>query len=149
MIEVQILDEHFFLTAAETELLNQLVQTAAKKLNLKQGEVSIVLVNNEEIQELNRRFRCKDQPTDVLSFPMNDDIEAVVDDWLILGDVIISVPKAREQAAAYGHSFERELGFLLVHGLLHLVGYTHDEEEEAQAMFQLQEEILKDHQLFR
>lgn len=149
MLEVQILDDHQLLGAAEKQLLHQLVQTAARKLKLNQGEVSIVLVNNEEIQALNRRFRSKDQPTDVLSFPMEDDPHQQADEWLMLGDVVISVPKAKEQAHIYGHSFERELGFLLVHGLLHLVGYTHDDQEDAQEMFQLQEEILREHQLFR
>jgi probable rRNA maturation factor len=150
MIEVQISDERGLLEDHEKRLLSDLVQTVAQVLKLKQGEVSIVLVNNDEIQALNRQYRSKDQPTDVLSFPMTDGLDEVdEDDYLMLGDVVISVPKAREQAKEYGHSFERELGFLLVHGLLHLAGFTHDQEDDAKRMFSLQEEILSAHQLLR
>jgi probable rRNA maturation factor len=82
------------------------------------GEVSLSLVDDVEIQTLNRLWRGQDKPTDVLSFPL--------DDPDLLGDVVISVETALRQAEAYGHSLRRELGFLAVHGTLHLLGYDHD-----------------------
>lgn len=148
MIEVQISDERSFLSEKNRKLLIDLVQTTARFLQLKEGEVSLVMMDNEEIRKLNRLYRSKDQPTDVLSFPMHDG-PLNGEEYVVLGDVVISVPKAREQAEAYGHSFERELGFLLVHGLLHLAGFTHDEKEEEKRMFALQEEILQAHGLTR
>lgn len=148
VIEVQLTDEQGFLSQQEEKLLVDLVQTTARFLQLKEGEVSVVMVDNEEIRKLNRLYRSKDQPTDVLSFPMHDG-PLNGDEYVVLGDVVISVPKAREQAQEYGHSFERELGFLLVHGLLHLAGFTHDDEEEERRMFALQEEILQAHHLSR
>ncbi|MDQ0339641.1 putative rRNA maturation factor [Caldalkalibacillus uzonensis] len=153
MIDVQVQDQHHLLEDQHLSLLEGLVQTAALALNLGDGEVSVTFVTDEEIRELNREYRDKDRPTDVLSFPMYEKEEwprlFEDDEYLILGDIIISVPRAKEQAEELGHSFERELGFLLVHGLLHLVGYDHDNDQHAERMFQLQEEILNAHHLFR
>ncbi|GGK18622.1 endoribonuclease YbeY [Caldalkalibacillus thermarum] len=153
MIKVQIQDNHALLEEQHVRLLEELIATAARILNLGEGEVSVTLVNDEEIRELNRQYRNKDRPTDVLSFPMYEAEEwphvLKTGEYLMLGDIIISVPRARAQAEELGHSFERELGFLLVHGLLHLVGYDHQDEESAQRMFQKQEDILSAHRLFR
>jgi len=116
------------------------------------AEVSITIVDKEEIKALNGEHRQKDSVTDVLSFPIlefdeNGDIidsEFDFDDELVmLGDIVICAKRAREQASEYGHSFERELAFLTVHSMLHLLGYDHEHsDDEEQAMFIRQKEIL-------
>lgn len=97
--------------------------------------INIILVNNDEIHEINRTYRQIDRPTDVISFE-NDEPNGE------LGDVFISIDKAKEQAITYGHSFERELAFLTVHGFLHCNGYDHLNEEDEKTMFGLQTMIL-------
>jgi probable rRNA maturation factor len=105
----------------------------------KNCEISITFTDNENIRTLNNEFRNIDRETDVLSFPMDDDGEEVV-----LGDVVISLEKAKEQAEEYGHSLEREISFLCVHSCLHLLGYDHETgEEDEQVMFKKQHEILE------
>lgn len=93
------------------------------------AEVSVSFVNNEQIRELNNEFRHKDAATDVLSFPLGEngvyDINEETGAYQ-LGDVVISAPKAMEQAQQYGHSLQREMGFLTVHSMLHLLGYDHE-----------------------
>ncbi len=94
-------------------------------------EVSVTFVDNEEIHELNKKFRGVDRPTDVLSFPLFDydgtSEEPPVDEMLgMLGDIVLSLEKAEEQAREFGHSFEREVAFLTVHSMLHLLGYDHE-----------------------
>lgn len=108
------------------------------------GMITVTLVDDEAIHEINRSYRNVDRPTDVISFPSEEgeSIAAIPDGFL--GDIIISVPRARAQAEEYGHSFRRELSFLAVHGTLHLLGYDHMTEEEAKEMFGLQEDILKE-----
>lgn len=116
-------------------------------------EISILLVDNEEIQKLNKIHRNIDRPTDVLSFPMfeydeNGEIDISECDFgengeILLGDIVISLEKAMQQSKEYGHSFEREVGFLTAHSLLHLLGYDHMEKDEELEMFSLQEEILE------
>lgn len=112
--------------------------------------INITLTNNEEIHIINKQYREVDRPTDVLSFPMyereeipelrkKDNIFAEE----ILGDIIISIPKVREQAEEYGHSFERELAYLTTHGMLHLLGYDHMIDEEKEQMRKREEEILE------
>ena len=93
------------------------------------AEISVTFVNNEQIQELNKQYRQKDVPTDVLSFPMGEN--GVYDEnhatgAKILGDIVISMEKAVEQAERYGHSLEREVGYLTAHSMLHLLGYDHE-----------------------
>lgn len=120
---------------------------AARSEKLPPSNVAVTVVDNEHIHMLNKEYRQVDRPTDVLSFPLWEPDE----DWVIaeeeetvpLGDIVISYPKAKEQAEEYGHSMERELGFLAVHGFLHLLGYDHETAEEEKEMFQRQEEILK------
>lgn len=114
--------------------------------------VSIVLVENNEIRSINKEFRTKDSITDVLSFPMlqMEDGKALEqpeafdmeDGRLFLGDIVISVPKALEQAQSYGHSPQREMAFLTVHGLLHLLGYDHEKPGQDEVMTAKQERIL-------
>lgn len=124
-----------------------LIFTAKKEAISMEAEVSINFVNNSEIQEINRNYRQLNKPTDVLSFAMqeqaDDELDIVGEDIpLVLGDIVISVEKAEEQAKDYDHSLERELGFLTVHGFLHLLGYDHMDEEDELKMFKRQEEIL-------
>lgn len=121
-----------------------------------ESEVSITLINNEEIHGINKEFRNIDRPTDVLSFPMVDydtpgqfDFLEDADEYfnpetgeLMLGDIVISLDKVKEQAESYGHSITREYAFLIAHSMLHLMGYDHMEPEEAKVMEKKQDEIL-------
>ncbi|MGA1845693.1 rRNA maturation RNase YbeY [Deferribacter abyssi] len=104
------------------------------------AEISIVLCDNAEIKGINKQFRGVDKPTDVLSFPMNDD---EISDG-ILGDIVICIDKAKEFSNKHGFSLDREVSFLFIHGLLHLLGYDHEKSKESEKeMFDLQEDILK------
>ncbi len=137
-----------------TPAIRALIKKAVSETLLEEGfespaEVSVSFVDNEEIHKLNLEYRGKDKPTDVLSFPMwEGDEEGVGDidplgEAVLLGDIILSVEKAYEQAAEYGHSIERELAFLSVHSTLHLLGYDHEvSEEDERYMNQKQEEVL-------
>lgn len=111
-------------------------------------EVSLSLVDNNEIKELNKIYRGKDSTTDVLSFPLIEDDDIVIEEKL-LGDIVISVEKAEEQAKEYNHSFEREIGFLVVHSMFHLMGYDHDTEETTNEMRKKEEAVLKSVNLIR
>ncbi len=111
------------------------------------AEVSVSFLNNEQIRQLNAEYRGKDAPTDVLSFPLGEN--GVYDKneetgAYTLGDIVISIPKAFEQAELYGHSLNREIGFLTVHSMLHLLGYDHEQGGlEALRMREKEEEIMK------
>ena len=108
-------------------------------------EVSVTIVDNEKKKKINNKFRNIDRATDVLSFPLIDfDNESLPDDGskIYLGDIIISIERAKEQAKEYGHSIDREIGFLTAHSMLHLLGYDHMVPEEEKEMFAKQEEIL-------
>ncbi|MCX8001456.1 MAG: rRNA maturation RNase YbeY [Anoxybacillus mongoliensis] len=155
MLIIDFMDETNEITEQQIELIERLLQHAAKEENVRDGaEVSVTFVDNEKIREINRDYRGKDQPTDVISFALEEmgeeEIEIVgADVPPVLGDIIISVPKAREQAEQYGHSFMRELGFLAIHGFLHLLGYDHETEEEEKVMFAKQEQLLQQFGLTR
>ena len=110
-------------------------------------EVSLSIVSNDEIQEINKQFREIDAPTDVLSFPLltfeeGEQADVNENNEIMLGDIIISIDKAKAQAEEYGHGLKRELAFLTAHSMLHLMGYDHMEEEEQKAMFKKQDDIL-------
>ena len=112
--------------------------------------ISITLTNPKNIRNINREYRNVDKETDVLSFPMfeKDEIQAIIDTDEyevddVLGDIVISLEKVKEQAMEYGHSFERELAYMLVHGFYHLMGYDHIEEEDKAIMRPKEETILK------
>ena len=111
------------------------------------AEVSVSFVDNEQIHELNAKYRNIDAPTDVLSFPLGENGEYDRNEEtgaMMLGDSVISLPKAVEQAERYGHSFQREVGFLTVHSMLHLLGYDHEGEKlEALRMREKEEIIMK------
>lgn len=111
-------------------------------------EISLSFVTNEEIHQINRQFRNVDATTDVLSFPQltfEEGEEADVNEngEIVLGDIIISVERAKEQAEEYGHGLKREIAFLTVHSMLHLLGYDHMEKDEEEDMFRRQKEILE------
>mgnify|MGYP005864861035 FL=1 len=108
-------------------------------------EISVTIVDNEEIRKINNKYRNIDRATDVLSFPLIDfDNEDLPNDGskIYLGDIIISIERAKEQANEYSHSLDREVGFLTAHSMLHLLGYDHMVPEEEKVMFAKQEEIL-------
>ena len=110
------------------------------------AEVSITLTNNAHIHELNRRYRQIDRPTDVLSFALNEGIEPEIVGGPainVLGDIIISVERAEQQASEYGHSVRREMAFLTVHGMLHLLGYDHIEEADRLEMEREQKYVME------
>ncbi|WP_394186385.1 rRNA maturation RNase YbeY [Metabacillus halosaccharovorans] len=148
-------DETNELTEEQIKTVEELLQFAADVEDVSEGaELSVTFVTNERIQEVNCEYRDKDQPTDVISFALEEmsegELEIVGGDQpRVLGDIIISIPRAREQAEEYGHSFMRELGFLSVHGLLHLLGYDHMTDSEEQVMFTKQKEILNNYGLKR
>jgi probable rRNA maturation factor len=154
-LSIDFIDETEQLSEKDTELIQGILNFAASKEEVEENsEVSVTFVSNERIREINREYRHKDQPTDVISFALEelgeDEIEIVGEDIpRLLGDIIISVERAKEQAEEYNHSFSRELGFLSLHGFLHLLGYDHVEEEDEKKMFQRQKDILDEYGLAR
>lgn len=122
--------------------LSDLLDLAIKKLKIT-GYFSITFIDDEEMHKMNLTYRGIDRTTDVLSFALNDG-ETIEEEMNLLGDIFISIPKMKSQADEYGHSEKRELSFLVIHGLLHLLGYDHANKDEEKVMFGLQEEVLKD-----
>lgn len=147
IIDIDIHDDTGQLTDKQCELIEEILKAAAKYESVvEDSEVSVSFVDDEAIKEINRQYRDKDMPTDVISFALNDDHSDQIkgeDIPNLLGDIIISYPRAARQAEEYGHSLERELGFLVVHGFLHLLGYDHLSEDDEKTMFTKQEEILE------
>ena len=118
--------------------------------------ITVTFTNPEEIRKINKKYRKIDKATDVLSFPMfeKEELEQKIasKDFLyedMLGDLIISIEKVKEQAIEYGHSFERELSYMLVHGFYHLMGYDHIEEEDKKKMRPKEEKILNELKITR
>ncbi|MGX9135314.1 rRNA maturation RNase YbeY [Rummeliibacillus sp. JY-2-4R] len=154
-LNIDFLDETGKVKESDIELVEGLLQHAAKVESIEDGtEISITFVTNEAIHEINREYRQKDAPTDVISFALEEIGEGetpIIAKGMprILGDVIISIDRTKEQADEYGHSFERELGFLAVHGFLHLLGYDHMVPEDEKIMFGKQDEILESYGLTR
>lgn len=126
----------------EIEEIRKLIYFAIDYKKLDNLEFNVIFVDNNYIHELNKNYRGIDRPTDVITFALEDGVEVDINSWRILGDIYISIDKAREQAESYGHSLKREIFFLTIHGLLHLLGYDHMKEEEEKEMFRLQELIL-------
>ena len=132
------------------ELLEKVINECFKneKMDNLKLYVSITLTIPDEIQKINKKYRNIDKPTDVLSFPMfeKEEIQELikenyqVDD--VLGDIIISIPRVKEQAIEYGHSFERELSYMCVHGFYHLMGYDHIRDEDKKKMRAKEDEVL-------
>ncbi|MGX7091584.1 rRNA maturation RNase YbeY [Hutsoniella sourekii] len=160
-MEIELIDDQQYLQSEEKQVILDLIQLTADHLGLNhQDEVDVSIVSNDEIQQLNREYRQIDRPTDVLSFALEEvsdefdlNLSHLLDEEMEvirhLGDIIISYPRAQEQADDYNHSLKRELGFLAVHGFLHLNGYDHQNPEQEEEMFSLQEKILSDYGLVR
>lgn len=153
MHDIWIDDEAVSLSKALCEVVKKV---SAKVLEQEGVELpitlSVTITDNAEIREINREHRSIDAPTDVLSFPMLDyavpgKIEASDGDFengrLVLGDIVISDERARQQAEEYGHSVEREYGFLVAHSTLHLLGYDHEAEDEWAVMREKEEKALE------
>lgn len=129
------------------EIVKKSISEVLKEENLDDNvQVSISFVGDEEIQELNRDFRGVDSSTDVLSFPMDDEFKI---EETILGDVIINTKRVIEQAKEFGHSNTRELSYLTVHSILHLLGYDHMEEEDKKVMRAKEKDIMKSLEIYR
>lgn len=151
-MELDLYDETTKVTNEQQKLVESLLKFAGDHLNLPEDtEMSVTFTDNKGIQTINRDYRGKDQPTDVISFALEDEVEGedainfdLLDEKMPrnIGDIIISIDKTAEQAADYGHSFDRELGFLALHGFLHLNGYDHMEFADEKEMFDLQKVIL-------
>ena len=127
----------------ELEDVKKVIDIAIKNQKLDNLEFNIIIVDNNYIHKLNRDYRNIDRPTDVITFAL-EDYEDIKLEHRMLGDIYISLDKARSQAEEYGHSFKREICFLAVHGFLHLLGYDHMTKEDEEEMFSLQELILNE-----
>lgn len=150
MAFIEIIDDFNLIEDKNKKLVLSLLETAAQceNIDILKTEMSVSFVDVEEIHKINKEYRGIDRPTDVISFALNDEVEGEIsiiggDETNYIGDIIICVDIAKEQSQAYNHSFERELGFLAVHGFLHLLGYDHQTEEEEKEMFSKQEIILE------
>ena len=128
----------------ELDTINELLNFVVIKERLENCLFNIILVDNDYIHKLNKEYRGIDRVTDVISFALEDSQDEVKLDFRVLGDIYISVDKAKDQAKEYGHSFLRELSFLTIHGLLHLLGYDHMTKEEEEIMFKKQDELLNE-----
>ena len=134
----------------ELETVKKVLLGAIEKEKLKNVSFNLIIVDNEYIHELNKTYRSIDRETDVITFALEDEDSIVLpDDMRILGDIYISIDKAKEQSKEYGHSLLRELSFLAVHGFYHLLGYDHQTKEEEKIMFQKQEEVLEAYEIRR
>lgn len=149
-MEINVQPENLSLPLKTKETVQSVLRRTADLLELGPDvEISVLLVDNETIRTLNRDYRDKDAATDVLSFPMEEELPDETTPQIIggptermLGDLVISVERAVEQAAEYGHAVERELAFLTVHGLLHLLGYDHEQGPAAEAEMQAEEKRI-------
>lgn len=158
-MDLVLLDKTESLSQNQLDLVSNIVEFAAKNdaIQLPENtEMSITFVDDEEIHQINKEHRQKDRPTDVISFALEEDdlsgFEFDLEELGLprnIGDLFISVDRTKEQAQEYNHSFDRELGFLVVHGFLHLNGYDHMNEEDEKEMFDLQRKILDDYGLER
>ena len=162
---IEIVDETGQVSEEIIKQTQDILEFAAQKTGKEKKEMAVTFVTNERSHELNLEYRDTDWPTDVISLEYKPELDIAVDEEDLLdhpelaemledfdayiGELFISVDKAREQAEEYGHSFEREMGFLAVHGFLHINGYDHYTPEEEAEMFGLQEEILTAYGLTR
>ena len=129
----------------ELDIVKDLLEFAIKKENLDNVEFNLIIVDNDYIHKLNKEYRNIDRETDVITFALEDEKDIVLPDNVrVLGDIYISIDKARSQAEEYGHSFKREICFLAIHGFYHLLGYDHMNEEDEKEMFALQDKLLND-----
>ena len=162
---IEMVDETGQVSEEILKQTQEILEFAAQKTGKENKEMAVTFVSNTRSHELNLEYRDTDRPTDVISLEYKPELDIAVDEEDLLdhpelaemledfdayiGELFISVDKAREQAEEYGHSFEREMGFLAVHGFLHINGYDHYTPEEEVEMFGLQEEILTAYGLTR
>lgn len=125
----------------EIDELNDYIPYLFEYMNIKDSVMSVIIVDNKMIHEINKKYRNIDRPTDVISFALEEG-ETFEEPVKTLGDIYVSIDKVYEQAKEYNHSVKRELFFLVTHGFLHLLGYDHMKKEDEEVMFQLQEKIL-------
>ena len=143
MNEVTINDEYGY--DKDYSYLDEVFEHALKDQKIENAMFSVIFVNEDTIQKINKECRNIDKVTDVISFAFEDNAKMVYNDIRVLGDIYICIPKMINQAKEYGHSEKRELSFLALHGLLHLLGYDHvNSKEEEKIMFDLQERLLNE-----
>lgn len=146
------MEDYIFNTTNEeidTTEVDKVLKFACKHLNIKNPLLNVVIVDNEKIREINRDYRDKDAVTDVISFAFEEVKDVDYEDVRFLGEIYISYERCKEQASDYGHSVRREFCYLAVHGLLHLLGYDHMNEEDKKVMRALEEEILNEYDITR
>ena len=140
------------------KIINKVLEKCFREEKIEDSKltITITLTNAENIKEINKKYRNIDKATDVLSFPMfeRDELAEKIEKKSfeyedVLGDIIISIPRVEEQAKEYGHSFERELGYMVVHGFYHLMGYDHIKEEDKMEMRPKEEKILNELNIIR
>ncbi|MBQ4583830.1 MAG: rRNA maturation RNase YbeY [Bacilli bacterium] len=124
------------------DYLDSVIKATLKLEKVENAIFSIIFVDENEIQKINKEYRGIDKITDVISFAFEDNANVVYNDIRILGDIYVCIPRMIDQAKEYGHSEKRELSFLIVHGLLHLLGYDHQTKEDEEIMFNKQELVL-------
>lgn len=129
----------------ELDTVSKVLEHAVKLEKLKHVLFNVIIVDNDYIHKLNKEYRAIDKETDVITFALEDEKDMIIiDNVRVLGDIYISIDKAKSQAEEYGHSLTRELTFLAVHGFYHLLGYDHMTEEDEKIMFEKQETVLKE-----
>ena len=128
----------------ELKKIEEFIKFVIEKESLQNCSFSIIITDNTFIHKLNKEYRNVERPTDVISFALEDNKDFISGDIRLLGDIYISIDKAKEQAIEYGHSLLRELSFLSIHGLLHLLGYDHMKKEDEEVMFKKQEDLLNE-----
>ena len=133
----------------ELKEVEKFVEFAINYNKINDSIFNIIIVDEEKIRYLNKEYRDKDSVTDVISFALEDDDTFIKTDYRVLGDIYICLKRAKDQAMEYGHSLLRELSFLSIHGLLHLLGYDHMTKEDEKIMFELQERILNEYGIKR
>ena len=129
--------------------IDNICKLTFNKLDVNNPILNILIVDNDKIKEINREYRNKDSVTDVISFAFEDYKDIEYENFRFLGEIYISLEKAKEQANEYGHSEQREICYLTVHGLLHLLGYDHMNDEDKKIMRALEEEILNEYDVKR
>jgi len=148
-LTIDMVDETGTIGEKDQQLVVRLLEHAAEMEKIGDAEVSVTFMDDASIRTINKEYRDKDSATDVISFALEETVEGEMDysnpEGLtrLLGDILISTETADRQAGEYGHSREREIGFLALHGLLHLLGYDHMNEEDEIKMFGRQDEILE------
>lgn len=134
----------------ELHTVKKVLDLAINKEKLHNVVFNVIIVDNNYIHELNKEYRHIDRETDVITFALEDNQGVVLPDRIrVLGDIYISIDKAKSQAEEYGHTLTRELSFLAVHGFYHLLGYDHQNKDEEKIMFMKQEEVLEEYGIKR